>query len=280
MRLVEKKCPNCGGALKFGIEDRETHCDYCGKSFEIERDSDKTSKEDLLNADFYSLTEEQKKAATAVVGTFAAMQILPIIFFVIIFIFIVSIGIFAVRHNNSTSKTTSEPNSITYTHEESQEEEPVENEKTKKEVLIEQGYIFEFKELTDAHIKDIHDNTVTILKSKLDWYESFFRSHGKLNYAGMYLLTNDDRGNILYDVYKMAFKGKDFYFGVEYDNVKVIDGKLVVNMDGRIQGGLNSGSKAKDDTFGYEGAKDFFNKVIRGKLSTYKVQISGDVYTE
>ena len=39
MKLIEKKCPNCGASLSFDENDKVTKCDYCKREFEIERDA-------------------------------------------------------------------------------------------------------------------------------------------------------------------------------------------------------------------------------------------------
>ena len=39
MKLVEKKCPNCGADLKFDKEDTEIRCKYCDTCYEIQRDA-------------------------------------------------------------------------------------------------------------------------------------------------------------------------------------------------------------------------------------------------
>ena len=49
MRLVEKKCPNCGAKLSFEKTDKEVTCKYCNRSYEIERDANLN---DLLGEDF------------------------------------------------------------------------------------------------------------------------------------------------------------------------------------------------------------------------------------
>ena len=41
MRLVEKKCPNCGANLSFGENEKSCKCEYCKREFEIERDTEK-----------------------------------------------------------------------------------------------------------------------------------------------------------------------------------------------------------------------------------------------
>lgn len=39
MKLIEKKCPNCGANLEFKDSDKSCKCGHCGSSFEIERDT-------------------------------------------------------------------------------------------------------------------------------------------------------------------------------------------------------------------------------------------------
>ena len=39
MKLIEKKCPNCGANLKFDKDDTEVTCKYCETSYEIQRDA-------------------------------------------------------------------------------------------------------------------------------------------------------------------------------------------------------------------------------------------------
>ena len=39
MKLVEKKCPNCGAKLSFEKTDKEVMCKYCNQSYEIEREN-------------------------------------------------------------------------------------------------------------------------------------------------------------------------------------------------------------------------------------------------
>lgn len=39
MKLVEKKCPNCGAKLSFENTDKEVTCKYCDQSYEIEREA-------------------------------------------------------------------------------------------------------------------------------------------------------------------------------------------------------------------------------------------------
>ena len=283
MRLVEKKCPNCGGELKFSFEDKETTCEFCGRSFEIERDENiDGDNEEIFNAEHYALTEEQKKVAGAVLGSFAIMQVVPIIIIAFFVIGIVLFGVFAAKSHKSTGDDHS-----SFIIEKEKEEDPgdIEQEvkKTAEERLKEQGYVMTFEDLKDNHLKDIHENTLSILNKYVKEHSTWFYSHDKFSFVGMYLLTNSS-GNTLYDVCKMNFKvkGKNipYFTAVKYDNAKVKDGKLVLNMSGSMlpfSMSMDSGGHA---TLGYESAKDFYNKVIRGLLEKSTVYSIGGVYKE
>ncbi|MBR2247720.1 MAG: hypothetical protein IKG58_01785 [Bacilli bacterium] len=43
MNLIEKKCPCCGGTLEFKDNDRSCRCEYCKKSFVIEKEANSNS---------------------------------------------------------------------------------------------------------------------------------------------------------------------------------------------------------------------------------------------
>ena len=62
MRLVEKKCPNCGANLEFSETDKSCKCSYCHRAFEIERDE---KKEFNNYADQFNLNELQNSVVTA-----------------------------------------------------------------------------------------------------------------------------------------------------------------------------------------------------------------------
>ena len=49
MRLIEKKCPNCGADLEFKDNDKSCKCSHCASSFEIERDESKTDFDDQFD---------------------------------------------------------------------------------------------------------------------------------------------------------------------------------------------------------------------------------------
>ena len=53
MRIIEKKCPNCGASLEFDDKAKSCKCEYCKRSFEIER-------ENYVNGEYnYNLTQKK-----------------------------------------------------------------------------------------------------------------------------------------------------------------------------------------------------------------------------
>ena len=81
MRLIEKKCPNCGADLEFGENDKSCKCSYCKRSFEIERDE----KLDVANmAEQFSLNE--LKTPFKYIGSFMIVSYaVGVILFLIVF---------------------------------------------------------------------------------------------------------------------------------------------------------------------------------------------------
>ena len=263
MRLVEKKCPNCGGELKFNINDKDTTCEYCNKSYEIEREND--DKEELFNADNYrvTLSAEQKKKAQAVLFGFAAVQIVPVMIFAFFIILIIGGSmIFGFTHDNNRIDNV----------------DKIEKKLGEKD----SGFILNFSDLTEKDLSEIHTSTLSTLNDALNLHATFLYSHSDYEYVGMYLLLNNT-GNTLYDVYKIAFKvdGEDKYYfsAIRYNNVKKVDDKLVVNLDGTEISPFSTYGAGKG-IIGYESCQDLFNKNIRGKLDSSQLKVSGPVYND
>ena len=91
MRLIEKKCPNCGANLEFDENAKSCHCTYCKRSFEIERD--------LNDVDKFNLIYEK------IHKPFKAIFIIPFVFAAVIFLIILFSIIFGFR---STSRSMEE----------------------------------------------------------------------------------------------------------------------------------------------------------------------------
>lgn len=82
MKLVQKKCPNCGANLEFDKDDTETTCSYCNAKFAIERENEKGN---LLDPSQYVLRPEEARALSKVI----------IVIFCIVFIFVLIFMIYS-----------------------------------------------------------------------------------------------------------------------------------------------------------------------------------------
>ena len=109
MRLIEKKCPNCGATLEFSENDKSCHCQYCKRSFEIERDLNDVEKFNLI----YDKIQKPVKTFFFVPFIFA---------FVIILMISISI-FFSIRNQIKDENSSIKNNTNTQAEENTQEEE-------------------------------------------------------------------------------------------------------------------------------------------------------------
>lgn len=96
MKLIEKKCPNCGASLEFNDTDKSCKCEYCKRTFEIERDLDKVESKDYTQQFILS----EIPATLTIIPFFLGIAIF-IVAFLLIFT-IIFLG-FKTMHNNSES---------------------------------------------------------------------------------------------------------------------------------------------------------------------------------
>ncbi len=104
MKIIEKKCPNCGAGLSFGDTDKSCKCEYCHREFEIERDENKT------DDDIYSLIDPEAVAKAAKTGltVFAISSIVPMIIFVLVFIGFIIAGYNIYKYESNSDNTMKE----------------------------------------------------------------------------------------------------------------------------------------------------------------------------
>ena len=80
MKLIERKCPNCGATLEFKETDKSCKCKYCNSFYEIERDE----KEDLeKNIKLKKLKGPLQAFALAYLGTYFFTAFVFVIIFII-----------------------------------------------------------------------------------------------------------------------------------------------------------------------------------------------------
>ncbi len=98
MRLIEKKCPNCGANLEFSETDKSCKCEYCKRSFEIERDNNSSNSIE----ENYNLINPKVVRNVSFAG--GVMSIISIIMAILVFIFIAFVAFNIFKGNSNVLK--------------------------------------------------------------------------------------------------------------------------------------------------------------------------------
>lgn len=256
MKLIEKKCPNCGAGLSFDKDSHDVTCEYCKKSYVIERENTHSKSDVNQLEEYYKLVEEFSNRPVNKVGRYFIIAITVIIFGSTIFGIIQGLNNF----NNVSSKANSSfINNI------------------KKDV-----YVTEISQIDENSLEMFHKESLNELNvhSQTGYGEST-----EWSYVGMYLLnskSNDD--NILYDVFKriVNFDGNvyEVYGTVEYEHLKLgEDNKVINDFSGYCYLPMNF-IKGSYFILGYEGNESLYFKSIRSLSDKYSIQATEGLYIE
>ena len=198
MKLIEKKCPNCGASLEFSETAKSCKCDYCHRTFEIERDNNG------INIDFN--LSELEAPAKAISKVFIIISIIFAVIFVSVAV-IIGISI-----NNSSKDFDNFVNN-------GNSKEKI-NGKSEEEVVA-------------SNINDIDNSSLKLLENEAS---SFNKAKGesstKYSYQSKdeqvykYILAYKDKKNYVFVVQKVLYINffnnndrKTAYIPVKYENV-------------------------------------------------------------
>ncbi len=233
MKIIEKKCPNCGAQLSFDGEDTEAKCNYCGQEFIIEKDIKDTTKkmsEELL-ASHIKLQKKMTK------GVFAAQKV----FF--IFFFIIFVSIFVITFKNVYSQISGSPS--------------VKIEQIDEDTLnmIHSSTLDELKQWSGL---------------PSSYTKSDFESIGFYLYKDTFYTKISDVYKITY-TNKKTNKTTDVYTCVTYRDVKNKDGKVTMNYDGSVTSNtMTLDDSMFDIVHGYRSVEELYTKEIlsnaKGKI--------------
>jgi len=90
MKIIEKKCPNCGANLNFKVGERDIACDHCRRKFAVQYDGTDFSKLDkemidsLLDSSVELIKPFSKYSRLFVITTAVIIFTITIIFSVIV----------------------------------------------------------------------------------------------------------------------------------------------------------------------------------------------------
>ncbi|MBE6157681.1 MAG: hypothetical protein E7160_02685 [Firmicutes bacterium] len=258
MKLVEKKCPNCGAGLSFNDTDKSCKCDYCKRAFEIERDNTIDSSASIN--DQYQLSE--LKGPLKIVGLyFAGTYIVGAIITIIVFILVGVIGYNIYKHA-SNQLSDSNNNSII-------------NKKSNAK------YITSIDDLDNDDYEDIDsDSNIEIKRSGNgvnNAYHSYSRD-GDPKREKVYVAYKKD-DNVIIAIYKAIYK--DFfhqensytvYVPIVYENIKKNEFGIYEWDNPQVKAPeYYFDSEHKSYTYGYNSIADAYNSVVKPLENDYKI---------
>lgn len=276
MKLIEKKCPNCGAGLKFDDGATSVACDYCSKTYYIQRDEKKYVKLDQAHlGDAFKFVDKYGKP---IVKAFAAFHIVTML--VPIIIFLIAVIIIVIISSIAGSQTDDFDNTIDSWQEKI--ENKFQNERSKMVQNISQ--------IDSVSLQTFHDTSLL----KLQHYDGSC-VHGdyiitkRWESIGVYLLVSkEENENILYDVFEQTYKNKKtgvettLYAAMKYEDLFLTDDNIVEN-------NYIAWSEVPSYTFpgtsfvgayGYESVDKLYNKLVRSQTGEYLVIASEGLYKE
>lgn len=192
MKLVEKKCPNCGANLSFGENEKSCKCEYCKREFEIERDTDNLEKISLIYHDI----------SKGVGQGFKYLFVIYIAIFVIVAIAI-SVISFSIFHSHEDNSSILENTNDSNT------------------------YLSSISDISNFDYGFIDTNSSIAINSEDT--KTFYFHETSSKRVRLYLLTRDG-GNMLVPIYKNVYTNGsisyELYIPVIYENLKVNHGSI------------------------------------------------------
>lgn len=260
MRLVQKKCPNCGAAIDFDDMTKKVKCAYCGQTFYVEKDNEKINND----VDIDKHIEDAFKLVNNVKAPFAGIFVL--VFFMIIVVFIITfVNVF-----NFNSRINIEHDNF----------EVIEKEENP-------NLIVDFNQIDDKTLNDFHNDAIKSL-DKYMFKSSKVKIVKNWSNVGMYLIvdyTFEDTD--LVDVFDIIYSvnGKEYhlYSAVTYNRLELSDNGVVVSsFDGMVSSPsyiLDLDNSNRVFLNGYESIEELFNKEIRSYMtSDYSIKSTDGLY--
>ncbi len=267
MKIVEKKCPGCGANLKFGENDTNVKCEYCGKELYIQRDEKKYAKVDEEHiANAYKFVDEVGKP---IAKGIAFVQIIMFIIFGLLFVSAFAFIIFiAVSMFNNSHDDVDGFFNLT----QSKNEEKV-------------NYVKELNDIDDITLDTFYDAS----KSSLNHMDNMEYTVGAWSPVGAYLIvSNNGDGNALYTVMKHTYtktSGKKtitLYAAVKYSNLILSDNNVIQHTfkGTEISQDIDLDGKTLNFATGFESVEKLYNYELRNKKNDYKIYATDGLYME
>ncbi len=82
MKLIEKRCPNCGAALSFSENDDKVYCEYCNMNYDIKKEDNNNI--DLVKVETFGKIFASYFIISSALSFFFFLIVLALILFVIL----------------------------------------------------------------------------------------------------------------------------------------------------------------------------------------------------
>lgn len=260
MKLVQKKCPNCGASLSFNENDKETTCEYCHQKFMIEKEENSA----FDDVDFrFRVAKYYEDKSVNTRKKFARIWAVFLVIGFIILFFVCNCEDFTKEYRKNSNS----------------------NSSVKKDT-----YVTDISQIDQKSLELFHKETLKELENGNHIYVPSNTKEGNWEYVGMYLLNSKEEKvvdyNILYDVYKKQYiiDGNTLvaYAGVRYKELKLSDdGIVLTSFSGvAVNSMMSLPNRSSYFVKGYESVEDFYNKVIREKTGDYTAIGTEGMYLE
>lgn len=250
MKLIEKKCPNCGASLSFSDTDKSCKCEYCKRSFEIERCNDNSSN----LSDNFSLNEFKTPAkflSAYLIGSYISSIIVGTIVFIIIGFagFTIFKGAYQMLKDDDILE-----------------------KKSNK-------YFSNVSELSNDDYEEIDskfENTFNSRAMGENNIKHYYRQDGDAKREVVYVASKED-GNFIIGIYKVYFYDiyynedrHTFYVPIVFENIKMGDVNNFKNPQIKApEFYLNSDNSCF--SYGYASLDEAYNNVVVPLEKDYKI---------
>ncbi len=277
MKLINKKCPNCGASLSFEETDKKVKCEYCKQSIMIEREHT----ENLDIDEEFQLKVSLQTGAGAIQNKMLAFAVIILIAIIMIFTFYFFFKIFnfsrSFINSSEGNRNNSSLNSIFNFGD---------NIDSPSGEALKNTYVTNLSQINDKSLNKLKKLSLETLKKwTLDVSQGTTSTDWE--YVGLYFLKHKSlNNNQLYLVYKKKYvvEKKEFetYGAVSYSNLKLdSDSNVTYYFDGFLDAPMSFvNNDIRLQIYGYSSNQDFYNKVIQSKTEQYIVSATTNLYIE
>ncbi len=259
MKLITKKCPNCGASLSISEEDKKVTCEYCKQELLIERDRDAEVQLHLLKTG--------KKIFNTVAFCIVLIVIFSMIMFTFIFLKIFNFGESQFKENNPIdSPEYNNPIDI-----------PIE--------MPEDNTIKDISEISKEQLEIYHQESLKKLEERKIFLSSNIKSTNWKYYGTYFLKHKRLDTNEMYDVFMKTYTvgGKNItaYAPVMYSNLELIDGEVISFIPGFVNIPVDCiYSKGSTCISGYENIETLYRELIHSNKGDYIISSTEGTYVK